>query len=135
MWQVCKQVAKNLCSHGLLQAVNRFGTSCLQLVTPLLIFFSFVIIVTKTPHKYIRVHTSNIRVTYVPITYGYIRVHTRNIPVTYGYIRVHTGKTRALGPLSTSFSKFSWGRIVNIHGRKGSRIKVFMFKFILVPVV
>ena len=40
-------------------------------------------IVTKTPHDYIRVHTSNTRV-----HTGNIRVHTSNIRVTHEYIRV-----------------------------------------------
>ena len=30
--QVCKQAVNKLCSHGLLQVVNKFGTSCNNLV-------------------------------------------------------------------------------------------------------
>ena len=70
-------------------------------------------IATKTPHEYIREHTSNIRIhtgTYEQHTNN-IRVHTSTYEKHTSNIRVHTSihtsKTRALAPLSTSFPKFS----------------------------
>ena len=83
-----------------------------QLVTSLCIIY---MIVTKTPHEYIRVTYK-----YMQVTYGYIRAtyqqHTSNIPATHGYIRVHTGKTRALA------------RFFQIFVRKGKRVNVFKNK-------
>ena len=43
------------------------------------------LIVTKTPHEYIRVTYK-----YIRVTYEYIRVHTSNIRVHTSNIRVHT---------------------------------------------
>ena len=70
---------------------------------------------------------------YIRVTYKYIRVHTSNIRVHTSTYEQHTSNTRV--HTSTYGQNTNIGTLFQSFLRKGNRIKVFMFKFILVLIV
>ena len=74
------------------------------------------VIVAKTPHEYIRVHTSD------------IRIHTSNIRVHSRYIRLHTG---TYGNMKVTYEYIGYIQMhrSNIRWQKGNKHEMYHFLF------